>query len=371
MESETGGHDRWRRFPLALQIAASTLFALLVAVSVGVSEFSSTTVAFEDFAMSVLTQGPFQLMIFAGGYWLKRTDLSRERYPRIAKWFGGGLAGFFGLNLAMIAVWGTGSLYNDPMWALWAAGVGGAAGLGIGLFEAQAVQKAVEVERQRIRHQETKERNERLEEFAGVVSHDLRNPLNVARGRVELAGSTCDSEHLDVAVRSLDRIDALVEDLLAVARSGREVDDPELVEVGSVVSAAWETVATADATLAVELNRRVTADRSRLRQLFENLFRNAIEHAGADVTVTVGELPDGFYVADDGPGIPPEDRDDVFEAGYSTAEDGTGFGLNIVRQVAEAHGWVVEATKGDDGGARFEVTNVQSVEQPQTTIETS
>jgi signal transduction histidine kinase len=85
-----------------------------------------------------------------------------------------------------------------------------------------------------------------------------------------------------------------------------------------------------------------------------------VRHGGDDVTVRVGRLADGtgFYVEDDGPGIPDADRDGVFHRGYSTSDEGTGFGLAIVATIADAHGWTVTATAGADGGARFEVTVV-------------
>ncbi|MBS3761523.1 MAG: ATP-binding protein, partial [Halodesulfurarchaeum sp.] len=95
------------------------------------------------------------------------------------------------------------------------------------------------------------------------------------------------------------------------------------------------------------------ADPDRLASLLENLFRNAVEHAGPEVTVTVEPTSDGFAVADDGPGIPPEDRETVFESGYTTETDGTGFGLAIVAEVATAHDWSVRVEESDAGGARF------------------
>ena len=70
--------------------------------------------------------------------------------------------------------------------------------------------------------------------------------------------------------------------------------------------------------------------------------------------VRVGPLDDGFYVEDDGPGIPPEERDSVFDRGYTT-DGGTGLGLAVVRRVFEAHEWSVEVGEADCGGARFEV----------------
>ena len=133
----------------------------------------------------------------------------------------------------------------------------------------------------------------------------------------------------------------------------------ERVALASVAREAWATVETGDASLVVDADGEVEADRDQLRQLFENLFRNSIEHAGPDTTVTVGDLPDGFSVADDGPGVPEDEREQVFAPGYTTGSGGTGLGLNIVRSVADAHGWTVSLTESEDDGARFEITGTE------------
>jgi len=206
------------------------------------------------------------------------------------------------------------------------------------------------------REEELERQNERLEDFAAIVSHDLRNPLNVAGGRLALAREECDSDHLDAVERSHDRMAVLIDELLALARESQAVSDVETVSLTDVVDAAWRTVDTADATLDADLAGRVTADENRLRQLLENLLRNAIDHGGEDVTVRIGDLADGFYVADDGDGIPADRCEQIFESGFTTADDGTGYGLSIVQEVADAHGWTVTATESADGGARFEVT---------------
>ena len=204
------------------------------------------------------------------------------------------------------------------------------------------------------REEALKRQNERLDEFASIVSHDLRNPLNVAKGRLALARDAADAhEHLDDVERAHDRMESLIEDLLTVAREGDPATDVQVVGLADAAEACWGHVRTPDATLAVETERTVRADPGRVRQLLENLFRNAIEHGGEAVTITVGDLAGGFYVADDGPGL-PEDGTDPFEAGYSTNADGTGLGLFIVEQVADAHGWDVSVTEGSEGGARFE-----------------
>jgi PAS domain S-box-containing protein len=225
--------------------------------------------------------------------------------------------------------------------------------------------------------------NERLDQFASVVSHDLRNPLSIAQGRLKLAEEECDTPHHEDIEKAHDRMGALIDDLLVLAREGESVSDPQPVDLAPLVRSCWSTVETADATLTTDFEQGVTilADESRLRQLFENLFRNAVEHGSTgsrtnsddtepdseSVTVTVGELEGGVYVQDDGPGIPEEDRDDVFVAGYSTSDEGTGFGLRIVKDIAEAHGWEIQVTKGSDGGARFEITGVETERQAEPT----
>nr|WP_026046273.1 ATP-binding protein [Halorubrum sp. T3] len=224
----------------------------------------------------------------------------------------------------------------------------------------------IERERQlRRREEEVARERDRLEEFASLVSHDLRSPLNVAAGNLEIVSDRLADESIDVGElgavkRSLDRMDALIEDLLALARQGSGIDETEPVPLADLAAECWETADTESATLAVETDAVVEADRSRLRQALENLFGNAVEHVGETVTVTVGALPDGdgFYVEDDGPGIDPADREEVFEAGVTTDPDGTGFGLKIVAEVADAHGWTVELVDGERGGARFEFRGV-------------
>ncbi|CCQ36447.1 receiver/sensor box histidine kinase [Natronomonas moolapensis 8.8.11] len=208
---------------------------------------------------------------------------------------------------------------------------------------------------------------ERLDEFSSIVGHDLRSPLQVAEGRLELASEAHSSEHLDTARAALDRMDRIIEDVLWLARNGRDIGSVNPVPVGEPIEASWGLVSDAaeGATLRYAdglSEATIRVDEDRFRQLLENLFGNAIEHGGEGVTVTVGRVDDGLYVEDDGPGVAPAARDEIFGAGYSTSEDGTGFGLRIVERVAEAHGWAVRVVEGSDGGARFEITGIDSLE---------
>jgi PAS domain S-box-containing protein len=213
-----------------------------------------------------------------------------------------------------------------------------------------------DITEQRERERELEARNERLEAFTGIVSHDLRNPLGVAKGYVELAREECDADELDLAESALCRMETLVDDLLTLAREGQSLEDTRPTSISYVASNAWENVDTGNADLDVEDLFTVEADAGRLQQLFENLFRNSVEHGGEAVTVRVGRLNDvpGFFIEDDGPGI-GEEKEQVFEPGYTSREDGTGFGLAIVEEVADAHGWTVTLSGESDEGARFEI----------------
>jgi PAS domain S-box-containing protein len=218
----------------------------------------------------------------------------------------------------------------------------------------------VERERElRERERELRQQNERLDEFTSVVSHDLRSPLNQAAIHLDLLAEEVDDDRLASAVAANDRAIAMLDDLLRLARQGKTVENPEPAPLAETVRNGWASVPTGDVTLAVVDDLpHVAADHDRLRQVFENLFRNSVEHGGD--ALRVGRLDDGFYVADDGPGIAAETREAVFDHGYTTTDAGTGFGLAIVERVVEAHGWEISVTESVDGGARFEVTGLAS-----------
>lgn len=226
-----------------------------------------------------------------------------------------------------------------------------------------ALQRAEREVELRIKQDELERQNDRLNEFASIVSHDLRNPLNVAEGRIELAREECESEHLAPIETALDRMNQIIERTLTLAREGQVVGETEEVDLASLIAQSWATIDQAEATIEFEDPPKILADQARLPHLFENLFRNAIEHGGRTVRIEVGRLPDGIYVQDDGYGIPEEDQDRVLEVGYSTTEGGTGLGLGIVREIANAHGWTLTVTESPSGGARFEITGITVIDE--------
>ncbi len=216
--------------------------------------------------------------------------------------------------------------------------------------------------------------NRRLDQFTRFVSHDLQSPLGVASTYLDLAQKTGDDADFDGARNRLDRMDTILDDLMALARLDGDSVDRELCQLSSIARSTWEYVDATDASLTVSGDRPLSADSAYLHTIFENLFRNAVEHGstshtepdgsanavehgGETVTIDVGVLDDGtgFYVADDGPGIPDGMESTILQQGYSTKPDGTGLGLSIVEAIVDAHGWTFRVVEGKSGGARFEI----------------
>jgi len=218
-------------------------------------------------------------------------------------------------------------------------------------------------DRVRKEHQ-LKSQNNQLEEFASVVSHDLRNPLTVAMGRIEFLADKFDTDHIAATAQALDRMDEIIEDTLTLARQGQVVSEMEEIDFSGLIGRCWHSVATGEARLELVDEIQIRGDQSRLQHLFENLFRNAIEHGGTEVTVRVGQFSEhGIYVEDTGDGIPEDKREKVLEPGHSSESGGTGFGLTIVKRIAEAHGWELRIRSSAEGGARFEFQNVDIIQQ--------
>jgi len=242
-----------------------------------------------------------------------------------------------------------------------------------------------------------------VDQVSSVISHDLRNPLDVAKAHLTAARETGDPEHFESVADAHDRMERIIRDVLTLTRGDAVVDPSDRVSIETAATDAWQSVDTNGAMLdLIGSLPTVTADADRVRRLFENLFRNSVEHGATDnrtrsgdsvdrgsdapasntrgargerrpgsreqsldrseettpegsLTITVGALEDGFYVADDGRGIPANERETVFEPGHSTMNGGTGLGLAIVEQIIAAHDWDVTLTTADCGGARFEI----------------
>lgn len=317
----------------------------------------------EGFLPGIVTSVPFLIGLVYGGYWLAESDMAPARYQRVGWWY---LSGMLLFTLMIIGVVLFLPTLTSRTWLFflgavrWSASIGAGAGLLIGVFEARAITQALAVERYRLKQEATQRERDQLEKFANIVSHDLRNPLHTLTMRMELLQEECESEHIEQMEQTVERMDTIIEDTLTLARQGQAVSETAPVELERIARDSWTVTKTGGASLQIKDSIEFLADESRLRHVFENLFRNAHTHGGDDVTVWVGTIEDrtGFYVEDTGPGIPADRCDAVFEPGETTASAGSGLGLTIVREIVEAHEWEVTVTEGRRGGARFEITQV-------------
>lgn len=213
-------------------------------------------------------------------------------------------------------------------------------------------------------------------DFLNDAGHELRTPITIIRGHVELEGDDPDerAETRAVILEELDRMSRIVDDLLVLARAEqpdflrREAVDVDVFTAELLTKA--RSLAERDWRLAATGHGVVVADRHRLTQAVMNLLDNAARHSGRAVPIELGSAVVGdearFWVRDHGPGVAPEDHERIFER-FARAHDGhpspgtAGLGLAIVRAIAEAHGGRVEVDSRPGAGATFTLTIPSSV----------
>lgn len=210
--------------------------------------------------------------------------------------------------------------------------------------------------------QDLERQTERMEELTRFMSHDVKNQLAIIDGRLELAADEVQSDNLEAARGAIDRVDEMIDKVKQLVESGSIRLEVDHVGLESLVSNSWSNVRAPASSMTVESNLELEADSERLQSLLENLFRNAVEHGGSDVTIRVGALEDdsGFFVEDDGRGLDVDSPEDIFESGFTTSDSGTGLGLAIVKQVVDAHDWSITVDEPPDGGVRFNIIDVDT-----------
>jgi two-component system phosphate regulon sensor histidine kinase PhoR len=215
------------------------------------------------------------------------------------------------------------------------------------------------------------------EEFVANVSHELRTPLSLIKGYVEtlLDGARNNpdvAEHfLRIIARNAERLDLLIQDLLTISalESGRVQLNLQPVGLRAITEKVFVDLRTRAGSRNVQLKNELpdliaNADESRLEQVLANLVDNAIKYGRQNGSVIVGgKSLDGdkveIFVQDDGPGIPAESLDRVFERFYrvdkarSREQGGTGLGLSIVKHIVQNHGGEVWAKSEQGKGATF------------------
>lgn len=320
----------------------------------------------ENLVDFILIGGPGLILLYSG-YRLPHTAINSDIYPRIVRWSFGGLAVMLGV-VGLLILNPTGNVDRPVRAILIATALGSVGGYGIGLYDARAQTRAIEAEQYSYALEQANERlemqHQRLESFAGMLAHELRNPLQIAQIYHEQEQPQNEEAAEEVATAH-NRIEEMIDILLVTVQGRSRSADVEPVSIADVATEAWAAVTTnaVGGDFVVETERTAQVDPVHLRHLFRQLFRNSLEHGGAEVTVRIGDFTDrdGFYIEDDGPGIPKDARADVAEAGFTTKADGLGLGLTFVAQLAETYDWEWAITESETGGARFEFIAVDAV----------
>ena len=214
--------------------------------------------------------------------------------------------------------------------------------------------------------------NDQLSRFAGQISHDLRNPLTALTGFLELAIDSPDMDNAPEAARVLaraesaaDRMNAMISDILSYARVGGASPQRKRVDLDAVMHAVVEDldaqISASGADVSQDIDVQPVGDPTLLRAVLQNVVANALKFTAAAelaprVRVEAHAVPGGWRITvdDNGPGVPPEDRERVFalmERGDSDV-DGLGIGLSTCRRVIQAHGGRIGLDDSPLGGAR-------------------
>jgi len=211
----------------------------------------------------------------------------------------------------------------------------------------------------KVQEHASRRQHERLVKVALVAAHEFRNELQVAHGRLQLMD---DDEQVAVVEESLSRIASIVDTVVELASEGRNAQQRQPLWLSTLSREVWDTLDSGRASLRIDEDHRIVADPESVSLFLQILLKNALEHAGPTVTVTVGTTEEGFFLEDDGPGFAVDPPDRVLDAGFTTVDENTGFGLYVASSIAQDHGWTISLSESADGGARFEIRNVESTE---------
>ncbi|ADB62287.1 integral membrane sensor signal transduction histidine kinase [Haloterrigena turkmenica DSM 5511] len=372
LESSLGDTRNWLR-------GLSALGALLVLVAVGNSivTMAGNGILLEAI-LDLLLVGSFGIVLLYIGLWLPKTSIDAAYYPRILLWVVVGVT-VMGIALGLRVLHpGVEVQFTFGTQAVFLA-IGSVAGLAIGVHEAQALIQAAALEEQNEALKRTEQRleetveeleasNEQLEQFAYAASHDLQEPLRMVTSYLDLledryADEFDDDgeEFLAFARDGADRMDTTIDALLEYSRvetQGGAFDTVDLEAILDDVLADLQfKLEEEDADLTREPLPAVAGDESQLRQVFQNLLANAIEYSGGEPPrIHIAATPETsdidtdtdaasawrISVSDEGPGIPTDDQDRIFEIFQrlhsSEEQSGSGIGLALCQRIVERHG---------------------------------
>jgi len=318
------------------------------------------------FLVGVASSIPFVAGLAIGGYWLRHSDLSVERYGRVGWWCVGGGAVFVLVNSGLMAAMPPATIAVLIGWLRWTVCLGCGTGLLIGVFEARAIERELAAQRASVRAEELRERRELLDYLNSLLRHEVLNTANVIDGYAALVesrdlGDTA-REHVEIIRSETEELTCTVQDVRILLDAAKHTADLEPVDLNALLTDELRKLRRrydrVEAELSAPERLTVRAD-PLLKRAFANLLSNAVEHNDSatprvSVTVESAGKTATVRVADNGPGIPPEKRDAPFEPESSGSPD-HGLGLVIVDTLVRRYDGAVEIAETGSDGTTFVV----------------
>lgn len=365
----------WERFessearfwPRVISVTGVLLFLSLVGEQVVYDGFRTEPLFTADFLLGFGLIVTFSGAIIYGGWWLGRSDLPDERHPRVVKWFAVGGAFYLAVNVPIILVWSPDTLRFTIGWVRFAVATGGLTGLLVGTVEARAIQRERSAERATVRAEAAERQRQWLDYLNGLLRHEVLNTANVITGysSLLLENDDLDDEaraHVGTIHRRGTKMTNVIRDvrvLLETTRGTTELTEQNLTGVlRAELDDLCDTYESVEVDASVPDEVYVVAD-DLLPRVFSNLLVNAVEHndgstSEVDVTVEADSRTVTVRIADDGPGVPDEERRTLFERGDNTGSN-HGLGLYLVRTLVERYEGTVELAETGDDGSTFVV----------------
>lgn len=229
---------------------------------------------------------------------------------------------------------------------------GGDPARAVGIKRDIDTRKSIETELKMERDALLKEKN-RLNQLMDLITHDIKNPLTVAKGNLGLLKDEInDTKYADNIDNSLGRIDEMIDEIA----SFKNISDEEIeqIDVSKHINQCWRNIDSKESEIHNRTTKIVEGNSKTVKHIFENIFQNSIYHNSSAVDIYVEDTDDGFYIEDNGDGIPEEMLDTLFVSGESGKLSGTGLGLSIVYEIVKSHDWDI-AAENTDRGARFTI----------------
>ena len=326
-----------------------------------------TSVFDGPFLVGVVTTIPFLAAIVGGGYWLRSADLSPIRYPRVVGWCLGGAAVYLGINLALMAVSPLESWIVVWGWCRWAIVIGAGVGLLVGCLEGRAIERALSAERAELRATYLEDQRDFLDYLNSILRHEVLNTATVINGyatllRDEASLSDQHREWAEIVIEESDEMSTVIDDVRVLLRVTEGEHQLRPVNISRVLADEvgklehkWGPV---EVETSIPDGVSVRADEL-LARVFGNLLSNAVQHNDAErprVSITANPGPETVRIdiADNGPGIPAEERDTLFDRVESRGST-HGLGLYLVDRLVAQYDGSVELTETGSDGSVFTV----------------